>query len=220
MRIFIIVAGDEPTLVFTAIGDKCGSVDYMMTMTLVCDRKAEKDAKVVWTNTTYDKCTFKGGVKTVFACPIFSLTAMFYKYNFIFAIAFIGAGLIIVFFGLKLFSITLFILATLGVSFILLLILYQMILPTYVNQWAFWVCLGVSVAVGLTVAYFVTSYEKYCFVLAGAYLGGVAGYFAYNLFLSSYVASVTHIPIKLFLVDALCPHCWRRRRYGCSKLLS
>lgn len=172
-----------------------------MELTMTCDRdKDENDVR--FEENGSDACTLKAAAVLRRACPIFSLTYLFEKYPYIFSLVFMGAGILITFFGLKFFKIVLFLLATFVVSFLLLTIIYQMALSKYVNMWVFWVCLGLSTLVGLTVGYFVAAYDRYCFVLAGACLGGVAGFIIYTACFASIVASVCSMVYKL-VVDGL-----------------
>jgi len=187
-----VTSGSAVNVKYTVNSDiKClGTENYAMELTFVCDRDAEEDSmKFDDSATTACKImvTFTGRK----ACPIFSLTYLYSKYPYIFAIIFMGAGLLFAFLGLKLFKVVLFLLAAFVVGFVLLTVLYQFILSKYVNQTAFWVCLGISAAVGLTVGWFVASYNKYCFVLAGASLGGIGGFILYTAVLAPFLDAVS-----------------------------
>jgi hypothetical protein len=124
------------------------------------------------------------------ACPYFSLMYL-YKHNAImFFLFFIAIGIFVTFFGEKLFHIVLFLLATILVSFVILMFVTQVVLRSDTAEYAFWVVLGISAATGLTFGYFIYAYEEYCFALVGAFLGGVLGMFLYNLILAKYVPPV------------------------------
>ena len=81
-------------------------------------------------------------------------------------------------------------LTTLLVAFVILMFVTQVVLSSTTPYYAYWVILGIAGAAGLTCGYFVYAYEKYCFALAGAFLGGVLGMFIYNLILHKFVPPV------------------------------
>ncbi len=142
-----------------------------------------------------DQCTLRAKANVHRACPIFSLTYLYKHYPVAFAIGFLACGALFTFFGLKLYKIVLFLLTAFIVGFLLLTIIYQMIMLrlSNVKLWAFWVVLGISALVGLTMGYFAVAYNKYCFVLAGASLGGIGGFILYTAILAPFVSNVCFV---------------------------
>lgn len=166
------------------------SADAKMEIKLICDKEVG-DKKLT------DVHTGKGEIiatmRTKYACPSFNFSYIFDKYPYIFSIIFIAGGILCAFLGQRLFPWALFILAFFTISFVLIAILYGVALSSTSSQMAFWIVLGISGVVGLTGGYFIKAYHEYCFVLAGGALGGIAGFFIYNLFLVKAVPPVTMI---------------------------
>lgn len=163
---------------------------FKMAVKFVCDRSKGESDDIKFENDGTTEGYLKLVVISKKSCPMFSLTYLYSQYPSIFAIIFLGAGLFIAFVGIRMYKIVLFLLATFLVTFILVTVIYQMIMSKFVEQWAFWTCLGVSAAVGLTAGVLVVIYNKYCFVIAGACLGGIGGFFLYNMILCYHFESV------------------------------
>lgn len=159
---------------------------------LICDRDmADKDLEFTSTTITGgDTITAVGTSRR--ACPIISLSYLYNKYPWAFGIGFIIFGCIFVFVGLKFYKVLLFLLAAFIVTFLLFTIIYQMIILKFsrTKPMIFWVVLGICGLVGLTVGYFAGKYNKYCFVLAGASLGGIGGFMVYSVILADKVDNV------------------------------
>ena len=121
------------------------------------------------------------------ACPLFSLSYFYNKYPVPFSIAFIGAGLIIAFLGYRIFNVVLFLMATFVVAFILFNLIYQIAASsiTMENFGVLWIIVGAAGIVGAIVGFFAVKFQKYCFFLAGACLGGIIGFIIYTAFLTS-----------------------------------
>ncbi len=166
-----------------------------MYVTLECNRKMDEDTAPNFTDAGSDECLLKLALSSKKACPIFSLTYLYQQNPLYFSLAFMVAGLFIAFVGIRLYKTVLFLLAAFLIGFLLLVIIYQMILPRYVEEWAFWVCLGISALVGLTMGGIVVAYDQQCFVLAGACLGGVASFILYGAFLSGTAGPVLSLGV-------------------------
>lgn len=169
---------------------------YDMLINITCNRNMEKN-KINFTNIGTDECSIKLKAEALEACPLFSLTYLFEKYAGIFSLVFIGVGVFVALFGEKLFHIVLFLLTTFLVAFIILMFVTEVVISSYTKDYAIWVILGISGAIGLVCGYFVVAYEEYCFALAGAFLGGVLGLFLYNLVLAKYVPPVSYFSFPL-----------------------
>ena len=144
---------------------------------LKCNRDKEET-----TYSTTDKDLVIMNVIGKVGCPFLSITYFYEKYPFIFAIVFIGTGILITFFGLKLFRVLLFILAAFALTAVLLVIIYQLILlPRRQEAIAFWITLGISGLFGLTAGYFAARYYSICFMLAGGALAAMLAFFLWNV---------------------------------------
>ena len=191
------------------IGDKCEkspNENYVLNLTLICDpNKNENDVAFTDVN-TQSGCRLSAKANVRKACPIFSLTYLYGKYPNIFAIVFISCGLLFTFFGLKLYKIVLFLMTAFIVGFLVLTIVYQMIMVRFANTTVntFWFVLGIAALVGLTVGYFAASYNKYCFVVAGASLGGIGGFILYTAILSRFLDNVRLDCANFLVVDGVC----------------
>ncbi len=158
-----------------------------MAIIFECDRSMSESTDLKFETQSSTSTLLLLKVTSRKSCPMFSLTYLYEKYPLIFSIVFLIAGLFVAFAGIRMYKAVLFILATFLVGFLLLTIIYQMIMSKYVDQWVFWVCLGISSLVGLTAGGMVVAYNKYCFVIAGACLGGVAGFVLYTTIFARFV---------------------------------
>jgi len=161
-----------------------------MQLNIKCDRNGiRKSIKVIKDSDT-DECNLKADVESYESCPGFSITYMFLRYAAIFSVVFIGAGVVITFLGQKLFKIVLFILSAFVVAFVIFMFVSQVIFTTQTQATGFWITLGIAAVIGIILGILVVMYEKYCFALVGACLGGVLALFLYNLLLSKYLPTV------------------------------
>jgi hypothetical protein len=121
------------------------------------------------------------------ACPLFSLSYFYNKYPIPFAITFIIAGVIIAFLGFRIFNAVLFLMATFVVAFILFNVIYQLAAGsiTMENAWVIWLILGAAAIIGIIAGVLAVKFQKYCFFLAGACLGGLIAFMIYTAFLTS-----------------------------------
>ena len=163
---------------------------FTMRLEFICDQNNDRGNDLNITAINVDNQHLIAYVTDKKSCATFSLTYLYSKYSYIFSIVFIAAGVFITFLGLRLFRPVLFILSTLLITAVLLLLIYQLIMTSHTSQWTFWLVLGLSGAVGLTGAYFITRYDKVCFVVAGACLGGVVGFFVYGLAMAAWAPPV------------------------------
>lgn len=144
------------------------------------------------------------------ACPIFSLSYFFNKYPIPFGIVFIGCGLIMAFLGFKIFRVVLFLMATFIVAFILFTVIYQLSASTISmsNSWVIWLILAASLLIGLIAGFLAAKFPRFCFLIAGGTLGGLAGFLIYTAFLTSVQGAVLLLVHELVAnVRSYC--CWR-----------
>jgi hypothetical protein len=163
-----------------------------VTVNVSCDKDG-KDGQIAFGIPAVTDCNVVVTATSNSACPAFSITQLFTNYSYIFAIVFIAAGLFITFFGSKLFPIVLFIVTAFVVAFVLIMFITQVAFSKMTPQFAYWIVVGVSAAVGLTVAYFISSYKSITFAIVGACGGGVIG-----LSLSTIILSYYAFPVYFF----------------------
>eukprot|EP00826_Nyctotherus_ovalis_P058705 TRINITY_DN8095_c0_g1_i10.p1 TRINITY_DN8095_c0_g1~~TRINITY_DN8095_c0_g1_i10.p1 ORF type:complete len:223 (+),score=55.70 TRINITY_DN8095_c0_g1_i10:850-1518(+) len=96
------------------------------------------------------------------------------------------SGLIIAFLGFRIFNVVLFLMAAFIVGFIVFNLVYQLAASsiTMEKAWVVWIILGAAALIGLIVGVFAVKYQRYCFLLAGACLGGIIGFLVFTAFLS------------------------------------
>jgi len=134
-----------------------------------------------------DSCDIVIETEAQAGCPIFSLGWMIDQYLFLFSLIFLVGGGLMTFFGLRFFTSVLFLFGALFVGTIVLLLIYETLLPINTAKWVFWVTLLFSYAVGIFSGFYIVRYQKYCFVLIGAYLGAIFSLFLFNLFLFKFL---------------------------------
>ena len=101
----------------------------------------------------------------------------------IFAVLLIVIGLMIAFVGQKFLIVTIFIVVIVSFVLIVMLCLFTWVIPSTIKNWAIWVILAVTAAVGAVIAYFVAKYkDKILGILFGVICGFWLGEFIYDLF--------------------------------------
>lgn len=159
-----------------------------MDVTIHCNKDLDKNSPVFelvsHDHGDSEHIVIKGTAKQ--ACALFSLSYFFGKYPVPFAIAFMLSGLIIAFLGFRIFNVVLFLMAAFIVGFIIFNLVYQLAASsiTMEKAWVVWIILGAATLVGLIVGVFAVKYQRYCFLLAGACLGGIIGFLVFTAFLS------------------------------------
>ena len=186
---FSLLNKDDPNaglIVKLNNGDICkDDIRYTVTWELTCS----EDEKIVITSSTFygnETCNHVVKAKTKDSCPKvnFYVVWSFLNNNS----SFIGAiiiliGFFLLFLGLKLLKVTMFITSLLVVLFLCFILFFQLILPTGTKQWVVWTILGCSVLLGIILGFVTVYYRKIFFGLLGGLLGYVVGNIVYTIVL-------------------------------------
>jgi len=178
----LLVNRDHSYVVYEAKNEK-GSVK----VTILCNSKLDKPNFTTTKNQQTKPYIIEIEGKAKEACPFFSLSNFYNDNRIPFSIGFIGAGIIIAFLGFRIFNVVLFLMATFVVAFILFNVIFQLSASkiTMENAWVVWIIMGAAGIIGAIAGFFAAKFQKYCFFLAGACLGGIIGFMIYTAFLTT-----------------------------------
>ena len=125
-------------------------------------------------------------------CPLFSLSSLYHKYGIAFGIGFILLGIAIAVLGYKIFKVSLFLIVTLVVAFVIFNICFQIAAAATKSQknWLLWLLLIVSVIIGMVVGFVLVKIRKLDAIIIGGCFGGLCAFLIFNLFLTSSVPAV------------------------------
>jgi len=174
-------------LILTYPSVKQDGKTYTLVVKLGCS-KSIRDSNITWSaniNSTNDDVvvTFMGNGESGCAyLTVGEFNAFMAKYKWIFAVSFFCIGAFVLFFGLKMFNYTIFMIASFTV-FLISGVVFLELPSTNDALWVKWVVFCTCVIIGLIAGYAAVKFEKAGFFLIGFLLGALGGLFLYNLFL-------------------------------------
>ena len=90
------------------------------------------------------------------------------QYKYLWGTAFIVVGLFLAFLGRKLFTVAVFVVATIIVAGVILVIFYSTFLSDKTAAWVSWLVVSISIVIGIVAGFFATKVEKFgAAILAG-----------------------------------------------------
>ena len=92
----------------------------------------------------------------IIACPIIDINPYLVTINIITAIIFILLGFVQCIYGLRIFRASIFILFSIFIFSLVLLFIYEILLPNNSERYLFWICFGSSVLMGIIFSYFIS----------------------------------------------------------------
>jgi len=124
-----------------------------------------------------------------------------YKYPFIGGFTLLG--LFFMFFGLRLFNYTVFLITAISGTFVSGILFFELV--KFGSQaWILWVIFGACVIIGCVLGYLAVAYEKVGFFGLGAALGVIGGLLLYNTILIHYMQTGGSQNAIFYLILAVC----------------
>ena len=160
---------------------------YTLQIDMKCDQLVPNTMAKFTLLSNVSSCNIHLMTEAEAACPIFSLGWMIDQYFFIFTLVFLIGGTCMTFYGLRFFTSVLFLFGALAIGTLILVLIYEILLPINSPKWAFWVTLIFAYAIGVAAGFYIVRYQRYCFILIGAYLGTMLSLFLFNLFLYKFL---------------------------------
>jgi hypothetical protein len=170
-------------------GDSCTVGNYTVDLTIICNDTMPFGAATITNPQDFsvNKCSNKLTIQTREACSdrdLFNIWGFIKAHPEIFGGVLIAIGLFAVFLGYYMIVVTVFIVSAILVVAFVFIILFQFIIPNGVSHTVVWVVLGISIVVGLILAFIIARYNKTLIGLPlGGYLGYLGGSVLYNLLL-------------------------------------
>jgi len=176
-----------------------------LTVTLHCNKSADWTDNAVF---SLDKVGSSIEVSTHsrYGCPYFTMPKFIefltqYKYPFIGGFTLLG--IFFMFFGLRLFNYTVFLITAITGTFVSGILFFELV--KFGSQaWILWVIFGACVIIGCVLGYLAVAYEKVGFFGLGAALGVIGGLLLYNTILIHYMQTGGSQNAIFYLILAVC----------------
>ena len=149
---------------------------YILTYTLPTDPTVS--------NITYIQINVQSNLVCPIASGIKSFWVYFERYKIIFAIVFFAIGLLLVFAGLKMFMVIMFLIGFISVTLLLCVLFMEFVLPSSAPQWGFWVMIGLSTIVGIIVGVICAKFYRVGVFILGMLFGAILGLILFSAFIS------------------------------------
>eukprot|EP00330_Aristerostoma_sp_ATCC50986_P007205 CAMPEP_0114585476 /NCGR_PEP_ID=MMETSP0125-20121206/9010_1 /TAXON_ID=485358 ORGANISM="Aristerostoma sp., Strain ATCC 50986" /NCGR_SAMPLE_ID=MMETSP0125 /ASSEMBLY_ACC=CAM_ASM_000245 /LENGTH=403 /DNA_ID=CAMNT_0001780573 /DNA_START=46 /DNA_END=1257 /DNA_ORIENTATION=+ len=177
--------------------------DWNLKLSIICDPKANSSSPIPDFTFVENGKELYATVKSYYGCSPFTLgkLATFMQDNqVLFVVIFFVLGIFVAFFGLKMFNVTIFILAAVSGFFVSAILFYQ--LASYGSAaWVMWVLFFTCLVIGCALGYLAIKFEKAGFFAVGFCLGGIGFSFLYSTILGSFL----HFSKAVFyVVGVLC----------------
>lgn len=167
---------------------------YQLIVNLKCDKDQNEASE---TKFTVDKsqAALNGQITIVlngsskYGCPVVSFNQLINfinKHSAAFAIIFGIAGVFLIFFGLQLFKVTVFVVAAV-VGSLFVGTLFFAFTDFGTEQWILWIIFAVAIIFGLVLGSVAVKFKRFAYFAIGAGLGVVGGFILYNAILSPIV---------------------------------
>lgn len=167
--------GKGVTVDYSVLGHPCDFSGnyYNLTIHTVCNRAVPKQlAKAVLISE--DKCSYEVMIEVEDACAKVDLSAardFVESHSVLLAIGLGILGITVGVFGRPMWNSIVFLLFAATAAGVLLLVLYELVLPFDPPKWILWTTLLISVVMGAIAAYFIARYQAAGFVLLGVWFG-------------------------------------------------
>ncbi len=169
------------------ICDQANNIKWQTMIELHCDDSVDNPDNINWSVTTdQPNCVVTISGDTSAACSVANLSVLIEfvnEYQVYFAIGGVIIGLLLMFVGFWLFKVTIFIIAVLAVSVILLAIIYGAIGAQPTAEWVTWLVLGICLVAGILAGVLLIKFQKVAVFILGAIGGWVLAFTLYDLFL-------------------------------------
>jgi hypothetical protein len=131
--------------------------NYGLTLQINCDSTAIKDSyHLDPTSIEDDECHPTVIMNSQSGCPVFSMPALWRwsdSNNYVIGAFFMIIGGLMIYFGNKYQKITICFIASFGVSFLVLLVTYGLVMPNETPQYIVWISVLMSFGVGAGAGY-------------------------------------------------------------------
>jgi hypothetical protein len=136
---------------------------------------------------TSSVCHPKVQIRSLFGCKISrvdTLSVFFDDYYFIFAAIFMIMGTFNIFYGVKWFKATIFLIGIISVVAFVFILLFFILEIDDLSQSMIWLCLLSSISIGSIVGYFLTKMMRIGVVVIGCWIGLILAFILDNMLFS------------------------------------